>query len=60
LGCHIYNMCFNAFMYADDMLLVSISVAELQQMIDIVKTELKWPRVCALASDLIYRLVYLC
>jgi hypothetical protein len=42
LGCHIRNMCFNIFMYADDMLLASISVAELQQMINIVKAELKW------------------
>ena len=35
-------MCFNVFMYADDILLASISVAELQQMINIVKNELKW------------------
>ena len=35
-------MCFNVFMYADDILLASISVAELQQMINIVKSELKW------------------
>ena len=42
VGCHIRNMCFNVFMYADDMLLASISVAELQQMINIVKAELKW------------------
>ena len=41
LGCHIYNMCFNVFMYADDILLASISVAELQQMINIVNKELK-------------------
>ena len=42
LGCHIYNMCFNVFMYADDIFLASVSVAELQQTINIVKNELKW------------------
>ena len=42
LGCHICGMCFNVFMYADDILLASVSVAELQQMINIVKSELKW------------------
>lgn len=42
LGCHIRNICFNVFMYADDMLLASISLNELQLMINIVRTELKW------------------
>ena len=42
LGCHIKNLCFNAFMYADDLLLLSISVCDLQQMINICKTELDW------------------
>ena len=42
LGCHIYNVCFNAFMYADDLLLASISIMNLQRMIDICKEELDW------------------
>ena len=35
LGCHIKGLCFNAIMYADDLLLISISITDLQQMIDI-------------------------
>ena len=35
LGCHIKGMPFNAIMYADDLLLISISITDLQQMIDI-------------------------
>ena len=35
LGCHIKGMCFNAVMYADDLLLLSISISHLQKMIDI-------------------------
>jgi hypothetical protein len=35
LGCHINRTCFNAVMYADDLLLMSISLNELQQMIDL-------------------------
>jgi hypothetical protein len=42
LGCHIYNTCFNAFVYADDILLASISLKDLQRMIDICKEELAW------------------
>ena len=42
LGCHIRNICFNAFMYADDLLLASISLSDLQIMIDICKVELDW------------------
>jgi exonuclease III len=42
LGCHIKSTCFNAFMYADDLLLLSISVCDLQQMIDLCKAELDW------------------
>ena len=42
LGCHIYNVCFNAFVYADDILLASISIMDLQRMIDICKDELDW------------------
>ena len=42
LGCHIYNICFNAFMYADDLLLASISIIDLQQMIDLCEEEFDW------------------
>ena len=40
LGCHIRNRCFNAFMFADDLLLLSISVADMQNMVNIAKSEL--------------------
>lgn len=42
LGCHINQFCCNAFMYADDLLLLSISVSEMQKMIDICVKELDW------------------
>jgi len=42
LGCVIKNVAFNAFMYADDLLLLSISVCDMQRMIDLCKTELDW------------------
>ena len=42
LGSHIYNVCFNAFMYADNLLLASISIMDLQRMIDICKDEFDW------------------
>lgn len=42
LGCHIRNLCLNAFMYADDLLLMSISVCDMQNMISICKTEFDW------------------
>ena len=32
LGCHIKSLCLNAIMYADDILLMSISVCDLQSM----------------------------
>ena len=35
-------MCFNLFLYADDLLLLSISVTDMQKMVDIVRTELDW------------------
>ena len=37
LGCHIHFISFNAFMYADDLLLLSLSIEELQNMINICK-----------------------
>lgn len=42
LGCHIRNLCLNAFMYADDLLLMSISICDLQDMIIICKSEFDW------------------
>jgi hypothetical protein len=42
LGCHIRNLCLNTFMYADDLLLLSISVQDLQKMINICKVEFDW------------------
>ena len=42
LGCYIKNIAFNCFMYADDLLLLSISVCDMQRMINICKAELDW------------------
>jgi hypothetical protein len=39
LGCHIHYINFNAFMYADDLLLLSISLFDLKQMLDICVSE---------------------
>ena len=41
LGCHIHFISFNAFMYADDLLLLSLSLSDLQTMITICLEELK-------------------
>ena len=35
LGCYINHCCFNAAMYADDLLLMAISVSDLKRMIDL-------------------------
>ena len=35
LGCFVNYCCYNSFMYADDLILLSISVSDLQNMIDI-------------------------
>jgi len=40
LGCHIKGLCFNALMYADDLLLLSITGSDLQNMISICRIEL--------------------
>jgi len=42
LGGHIKNIAFNCFMYADDLLLLSISIHDMQRMVDICKSELDW------------------
>ena len=41
LGCHINYINFNALIYADDLLLLSISLADLQKMINICASEFK-------------------
>jgi len=35
LGCHIGRMCFNSIMYADDLLLMAISLRDLQAMVNL-------------------------
>ena len=40
LGCHINHLCYNAIMYADDILLMSISICDLQKLVDICSKEL--------------------
>ena len=35
LGCYINGLCLNSIMHADDLLLLSISVYDLQKMIDL-------------------------
>ena len=40
LGCHINHLCYNAIMYADDILLMSISISDLQILVDICSKEL--------------------
>jgi len=40
LGCHIKNFCFNSIMYANDVLLLAISVADLQEIINLCLSEL--------------------
>jgi len=42
LGCFINHMCFNSAMFADDLLMLSISVVDLQSMLNICFNELTW------------------
>jgi hypothetical protein len=42
LGCHINKYCCNSYMYVDDLLLLFISICDLQKMIDMCKKELDW------------------
>ena len=42
LGCHIHFICFNSLLYADDLLLLTLSVEDMQKMINICKDELNW------------------
>ena len=46
LGCHIHFISFNAFMYADDLLLLSLSLSDLQTMVTICLEELKKLDMC--------------
>ena len=42
LICYIRNICFNACMFADDLILLSISISDLEKMIKVRKLELDW------------------
>ena len=42
MGCNIRKMYFNSFMYADDLILLSISVCDLQNMVNLCKLEFDW------------------
>ena len=39
LGCYIKKICWNSFMYADDLLLISTSVTDLQKLVTICTDE---------------------
>ena len=55
LGCFIDHYCLNSFMFADDLVLLTISISDLNDMIAICKAELDWldMRVNVLKSDCI-------
>ena len=38
LGCYIGHKCYNSFMYADDLILLSITVSDLQSLLDMCGT----------------------
>ena len=40
-GCNVKGLCFGSFMYADDLVLISISLSELQAVIYLCCTQLK-------------------
>src|SRR5207245_5924513 len=40
LGCHIKGFCFNSVMYADDLILLSVTITDLQKMIIVCKETL--------------------
>ena len=46
LGCHVHFISFNAFMYADDLLLLSLSLSDLQTMVTICLEEFKKLDMC--------------
>jgi len=41
-GCFVHNVCFNAFLYADDLILISLSLQDMDILLDICKNELAW------------------
>ena len=55
LGCFINHYCLNSFMFADDLVLLTISISDLNDMIAICKVELDWldMKVNVLKSDCI-------
>jgi len=40
LGCHIKSRYYNAIMHADDLLLISVTISDLQRMINLFVSEL--------------------
>ena len=55
LGCFIDHYCLNSFMFANDLILLTISISDLNDMIAICKVELDWldMRINVLKSDCI-------
>src|SRR6266496_6532931 len=41
-GCFIRNVCFNSLLYADDLILLSISVYDMLKMLEVCREELAW------------------
>ncbi len=41
-GCFVNNLCLNSFMYADDLILLSISVCDMLRMLNVCREELMW------------------
>src|SRR6266568_3699507 len=41
-GCFINNICTNSFLYADDVVLLSVSLYDMGIMLDVCKRELAW------------------
>ena len=41
LGCYIKSCCFNSIMYADDLILISLSIRDLQSMLNICTKEFR-------------------
>ena len=43
-GCHIKSFCFNSVMYADDLLLLSVSIMDMQMLINILYALRYWQK----------------
>ena len=42
MGCFVHNVCCNAFLYADDLILMSLSIHDMCSLLDICRKELAW------------------